>query len=410
MTSDSKGLFSQEKCVHYNDKGCPYADAIEQGQRLQSLGLMSAEIVHDLSNLFSVVLGHAELSHGLIENNAELCTRLLDIQNAALNGGGLCKDILTYAGKKKTVLAPLDPGELVRDLQSFLRIIIPKQVSFVEHLDPSLPALLGDPCHLRQIIMNLLINATEAIGNARGRIILSVSRCHSETNTVSPLAPCGTYVKICVEDNGCGMNDEVKARMCEPFYTTKLTGRGLGMASVQKILHDMGGTMRVDSEVGKGTAITVVIPAFSAIEGVDPVPCVAAEGAAPIVLTGTVLLVDDELQLRKVGADLLRRMGLTVLTASDGVEAVSCFREHAATIDVTIMDSVMPQMNGCEALRAIRTIAPSARVIILSGYSDIDLSEKLKGEAPDEMLLKPVDSEALRQAVWRCIHRVDRIL
>jgi len=366
-------------------------------QRLKSLGLMVSEIVHDLNNLFAMVMGHAELGRSVSEPGSELHGRLRDIHAAAVSGGGLCRDMLAYAGKATLPDCLIDPSAMVSELQTLFRVTIPKHAQLDCRLGDALPFLKGDPNHLRQILLNLVMNAVEALEGRPGLISLTVAVDGSRHDANGLGIP---GLRIDVQDNGCGMDENVKAKLFLPFFTTKLTGRGLGLTAVHKLVSVLHGELQVDSSPGKGSRFTILLPAVPA-----PAPAAAAEVAAdhaPQSLSGrTVLLVDDEPQLLQIGAAVLKRLGIQTLLAADGEEALACYRANRHRIDLVLLDAVMPTLSGGEVLKAIRSMDPAARVVLISGYAGTDLQMSLGDVIPDAILLKPVEPRILLETVAR---------
>ncbi len=367
-------------------------------QRLKSLGLMVSEIVHDLNNLFAMVMGHAELGRCVAEPGSEVHGRLRDIHAAATSGGGLCRDMLAYAGKATLPDCLINPASLVAELQTLFRVTIPRHVQLDCRVGESLPFLKGDPNHLRQILLNLVMNAVEALEGRPGQISLTVEADGYRPDASSLSKP---GLRIAVQDNGCGMDETVKAKLFQPFFTTKLTGRGLGLTAVHKLVSVLQGELQVDSAPGKGSRFTILLPAVPAPA---PETAVVADDRAPQRLCGrTVLLVDDEPQLLQIGAAMLKRLGIQTLVAADGEQAVACYRENLDRIDLVLLDAVMPILGGGEVLKAIRSMNPAARVVLVSGYAGTDLQTSIGAVVPDAILLKPVDHRLLIETVVRLI-------
>jgi two-component system cell cycle sensor histidine kinase/response regulator CckA len=261
----------------------------------------------------------------------------------------------------------------------------------VRELGPSLPALLGDSTQLRQVVMNLVINAAEAIVGAQGVIRLSTgSGTYDASSFARTLAlgepKAGLYAWLEVEDNGCGMDAATVAQMFDPFFTTKFAGRGLGMAAVAGIVRGHGGAIEVASTRGDGTRLRVFLPAHA-----SSVVGVTFSRANELRGEGVVLVVDDEMNIRRSTEQLLRGLGFDVLVASDGVEAVEVFRAESARIDAVLLDLTMPRMNGLDALKIFREIAPSVPVVLTSGYGSVsfDGDEAKPGDGPNAVLPKP---------------------
>ena len=310
--------------------------------------------------------------------------------------------MLAYAGKVSFSLERVDVRELVEEMAHLLKTAISKKAILNLNLERGLPPIEADPSQIRQIVMNLLINASEAIGDRSGVITVSVgaTRCDEEylrkTDLHDGLVP-GLYVHLEVADTGIGMDAETRSRIFEPFFSTKFTGRGLGLAAVLGIVRAHKGALKVYSEPGKGTTFKVLFPAQEA----------AGEGARPAdspVLSawrgkGTILLVDDEESLIALGTRMLEHLGFTVLTAADGLQAVDLYRERGKEIDLVLMDLTMPHMDGAEAFGELRRLNPEVRVVLASGYSHEDVASRFAGKALDGVLQKPYTLAKLREAL-----------
>ena len=387
-------------CSQPCEVACPYTSDFFQLQKLESLGLMVGQVAHDLNNMLSIILGHAELA---IEEAAEAGSpsrRLNDILEATHNATSLCHGLLSFAGRSDPVRAEVDLAKLVAQFQQLLRVTVPRQSRLECVVSPELPHLSGNPSHFRQILMNLILNAVEALGGKPGRIRLEVDRVAGKDLSV----PRAQAIRIRVSDTGIGMDEEVAGNLFKPFFSTKAKGRGLGLTAVRTLVEAMDGTVTARSILGEGTTFTVLFPVEldaqvePSLDMVDP-----AEPGGDAQGTGTVLLADDEPELRMLGSAMLAGAGLHVLTATDGYEAVECFRNNAGAIDLVFLDAAMPRMDGCEALAQIRQIDPSAMVIMISGHTQLDLARQWNGYKPDDILLKPVSAKQLRRAALRCL-------
>lgn len=376
---------------------CPYAQELYQTQKLESLGLMVSEIVHDLNNLHSVILGHSELAREKTAKTSPLHEHIEDIRMATNNASSLCRNLLAYVGKATPVPTAVDIAKLINELQQLIRVIVPRQTTLNCWIAPDLPCVHSDPNHVRQILMNLIINAAEALDGQPGTIRL----------TVEP-RPCADVdgdsgrdgVCIIIADTGCGIDAATRDLLFEPFYSTKANGRGLGLPAVKGLTEAIGGTITVESLPGKGTIFTVWLPSCA-----RDARAARDDGDEPITEEwqghGTVLLAEDESKMRKWFTDALHQMGLNVLVAKDGIEAVEYYERRHHEIDVLLLDISMPRMDGCEALARIREIDPNARVIIISGYTESDLSHRWNGAPPDAVLLKPFTTQEFKRLAQR---------
>jgi two-component system cell cycle sensor histidine kinase/response regulator CckA len=354
---------------------------LQQSQKLESLGVLAGGIAHDFNNILTGVLGNAELALAELSPSAPGRENLLEITQASHRAAALCRQMLAYSGRGQFAREPIDLNALVEDMLGLLKSAISKKALLNLNLEKDLPLLEGDSSQLGQVIMNLVINASEAIGDKDGVITIStgVRECSREYFRESYAhldLPSGPYLTLEVSDTGCGMDQETKERLFEPFFTTKFTGRGLGLAAVLGIVRGHKGALKVYSEAGKGTTFKIRFPAGEAGEG-----ALARERAAEVSDwhgAGTVLLVDDEETIRTLGARMLSRLGFVVLTAGDGREALALYAQHRGEIVLVLLDLTMPHMDGEETLHGLRALDPEVRVIMSSGYSEQDIRNPIR--------------------------------
>jgi two-component system cell cycle sensor histidine kinase/response regulator CckA len=375
---------------------------VQQAQKLESLGVLAGGIAHDFNNLLMVVMGHAELASKGISPMSPARENLSEITTAARRAADLCRQMLAYAGKASFSLERVALRELVEEMANLLRTAISKKAILTLNLEPGLPPIEADPSQIRQIAMNLIINASEAIGDRSGVIRLSVgaTRCDEEslrkTGLHEELAP-GLYVHLEVTDTGSGMDARTRSRIFEPFFSTKFAGRGLGLAAVLGIVRAHKGALKVYSEPGKGTTFKIFFPALEDGEGAprspEPAPPDAWRGK------GTILLVDDEESLLALGARMLEHLGFTVLTAPDGLQAVERYRDRGNEIDLVLMDLTMPHMDGAKAFVELRRLNPGVRVVLASGYGLEDVASRFAGKGLDGILQKPYTLATLRESL-----------
>lgn len=385
-------------CDQPCDVDCPHTADFCHLQKLESLGLVVGEVAHDLNNILAIILGHAELAIDEASQAGTTVPRLGDIREAVVHAAALCRAMLAYAGRAEPIRTPVNLPELVAQLQQLLRVTVPRQSRLECVVAPRLPHLMGDPGHVRQILMNLILNAVEALGDKPGLIRLEIE----PAPPMDPAIPDVLSIRIRVTDTGCGMEAEVLQKLFQPFYSTKAKGRGLGLTAVRTLVESMGGTIEAASVLGKGTTFTLLFPVLETLaESTSAALGDYLDEDPDWNSSETVLLVDDEPELRQMGSVMLARAGLRVLTASDGEEAVECFRQNAGKIDLVFLDAVMPRMGGCEALAAIRQIDPRAKVVMISGHTEFDLAKRWSGSPPDDVLLKPVSARQLRRAAMR---------
>ena len=375
---------------------------VQQAQKLESLGVLAGGIAHDFNNLLMVVLGHAEMAQKKISPTSTARWNLTEIMAATQRAADLARQMLAYAGKTLYTLERVGLGELVEEMANLLQTAISKKAILVLNLQRGVPAILADPGQIRQIVTNLIINASEAIGDRDGVITVSVGTTRwdeeilQHTKLHGDLAP-ERYVHLEVTDTGIGMDAVTRSRIFEPFFSTKFTGRGLGLSAVQGIVHAHKGVLQVYSEPGKGATFKVLFPALEE-EGKNA-DSTGSSSLSDWRGTGTILLVDDEESLLALGTGMLEELGFTVLTAADGLQAVEMYRERGKEIDLVLMDLTMPRMDGEEAFGELRRLNPNVRVVLASGYTHEKVASRFVGKNLDGVLQKPYTLARLRQSL-----------
>ena len=369
---------------------------VQQAQKLESLGVLAGGIAHDFNNLLTAILGNANLALMDLAPESSARDNLRSIEEASCRAAELCRQMLAYAGLNRFVAEPVNLSRLVQELMHLLHVSISKKALLRCVLAEDLPAIEADPAQLRQVAMNLIINASEAIGEAEGVIAIFTGTMQCEEAYLRECHPagslaCGRYVYLEVIDTGCGMDPEALARIFDPFYTTKFSGRGLGLASVLGIVRQHRGNLRVESVPGRGTTFRVLFPASdkaAAPADTDGLPA-AWQG------TGTILLVDDEAPVRNVATKMLERCGFSVLIASDGYEAVEQFREHSEEIACVLLDFAMPRMDGEETYRELRRLRRDVPIVLASGYSAFDVQTRFPDGGLAGFIEKPYELQKL---------------
>ena len=368
------------------------------------MGLMVGQVAHDLNNVLSILMGNAELAIDEASASGLPDHRLRDILDAVHSATSLCHGLLAYAGRADAVRSEVDLAQLVAQMRQLLQVTVPRNTRLECLVAPDLPHLAGDPNHFRQIVLNLVLNAVDALGGEPGSIRIEIDRGQSEDLT----RPGSQWLRMRISDTGCGMTPEIRAKLFQPFFSTKgKKGRGLGLTAVRTLVEGMDGTVEVESAPGKGTLFTLRFPVDLDVQ-TGVVAAAGEEGAgdeAEWAGSGTILLADDEPELRMLGTAMLAREGIRVLTAMDGREAVDLYRNHPGGIDLVFLDAAMPRMDGCEAFAEIRRIDPAAKVIMISGHTQVDLASQLNGQRPDDVLLKPVSAKQLRRVAMRHLAR-----
>jgi PAS domain S-box-containing protein len=364
--------------------------AMQEAQRLESLGVLAGGIAHDFNNLLQAILGNSELlarAHFLEASARESAAQIIA---AARRAAELTQQLLAYAGKGQVVVAPLDLNEVVHDTATLLSASVGTRVTLRYQLAPELPAVMADRAQLRQVVMNLVLNGAEAIAEA-GTVTLTtgvrdVAAAELASYRHGAELPPGRYVFLEVTDTGSGMDAATLARIFDPFFTTKFTGRGLGLAAVLGIIRGHQGTLKVTSVPGRGATFTILLPALAAPTAPSST---TSAGTATWHGSGTVLVVDDEDSVRMVAARMLERLGFAVLMAADGWAALEIVRTSASAIRCVLLDLTMPRMSGAELLAAIRRIRPDLPIVLMSGYAVTDMIGQLEGDQVAAYLQKP---------------------
>ena len=374
---------------------------LQHTQKLESLGLLAGGIAHDFNNLLAGIMGNASL--GLVElpDSAPVRRYLREILSASQRAANLTRQMLAYAGKGRFVVERIDLSQLVREVEPLIHTSVPKMVAVQLDLAADLPAIEADPGQIQQLVMNLIINGAEAIGEGQPGAVLirtEVRDLHAEDiQREFPddrLGP-GAYVGIEVRDSGSGMDEATKSRIFDPFFTTKFQGRGLGLAAASGIVRAQRGAIRVYSSPCRGTSFYVLFPAVAA-KADDHIPRILATETPA---GGTILFVDDEDTLRLFAKSALERNGWRVLLAENGAEGVRLFEEYRDHITVVILDMTMPVMGGEEALERIKGIRTGVPVIVTTGYGESEAVRHFAGKDVAGFLQKPFTVHQLMEAI-----------
>jgi len=371
---------------------------VEQAQRLESLGVMAGGIAHDFNNLLTAILSNV-LSLRADAPPAVPDACLADVEAAARTAAGLCQQMLAYAGRAPFTTAPLDLGVLVRDMVQLLRSALSRKLGLDVRLEGGLPLVRGDASQLRQIVMNLVINAAEALREGDGTVTIAVRAeqvgpARLARALLGEALPAGSFVCLEVADTGCGMDPATQRRIFEPFFSSKFTGRGLGLAAVLGAVRQLGGAIEVESAPGTGSRFRVLVPATA---GEQPPAAVPAPGRADWAGHGTVLVVDDDAAVRRAARRMLRQLGFEVLEAPGGAEGVEAYRAAAGQIRAVLLDLTMPQVDGVETFHRLRQLDPAVRVLVVSGYAAAEVAVRFGAHRPGGFLQKPFEPESLKE-------------
>jgi len=378
---------------------------VQQAQKLESLGVLAGGIAHDFNNLLMGIMGHAGLALMEVGSDHPLRRRLQQIEVAATRAAELTNQLLAYSGRGKFQVEPLSLSRVVDEMENLLETVISKKAVLEHRYAQDLPLVDGDATQIRQVIMNLITNASDALGDRMGKITIATG-----TMVTGPLTAClagtppeGESVFLEVTDTGSGMEASTLPRIFDPFFTTKFTGRGLGLAAVLGIIRGHHGAIQVFSEPGEGTTFRLLFPRSEQILE----PSSPFNGQAVTYRSqGVILVVDDEEAVRSVASSTLERCGFTVRTASNGREGLEVYREQAAQIRAVVLDLTMPILGGDEVLAELRGgEAPGNAVPVLlsSGYSSSDVAGNLQRFGPIHFLQKPYNPMDLIQKMRICL-------
>ncbi len=372
---------------------------LQENQRLESVGMLAGGIAHDFNNLLTSILGNASLTRLQLPEKSPLLENVEKIESESMRAADLCKQMLAYAGKGQFELRQLDVNQLIQNATELLKSTIAKNAELRLNLQSPLPSVEGDPNQLKQIVLNLVMNGSDALEGRGGQITITTGQISvsSEDDHNSALAEpleAGAYVFLEVCDNGCGMTPETVARIFEPFYSTKFIGRGLGLAAVQGIVRSHKGGLRLQSEPGHGTTLTVLLPVSG--PSMD-YKLVTPDDTDEWQGSGELLVIDDEPAVRLITAQLLKIMGFTPLIAASGAEGLELFQKHRTTVVGVLLDLTMPSMGGQETLRRLRLLDPNVNVLLMSGYTEEEVRSRFDGAAIPAFIHKPFGMTELRQ-------------
>lgn len=379
-------------------------ERMQQTQRLESLGLLAGGIAHDFNNLLTAILGFADLALLTLPLASPARDNIEHVIEAARHAAELTGQMLAYSGRGRFQVQCLPLTDSVRGMFDLLKMSVSKKAILHAECAEDTPWIEADAGQLRQVVMNLIINASDAMGGQDGVITV---RTGSLVWDGGPLPdsfpatdlPAGRFAVLEVTDTGCGMTAETRAKIFDPFFTTKRTGRGLGLAAVLGIVRSHRGAIQVTSEPDRGSTFRVLFPACQAVAAPAPAasPSPAAQGR------GTILVVDDEDFVRSLAQRMLQRLGFEVLTARDGCEGLQVYRTHRHDIAAVVLDLTMPGLDGVETMRELRRIDSDVPVLLSSGYGQVEGTERLAGQTFTGFVAKPFSLEKLSQALLNAL-------
>ncbi len=371
---------------------------LQETQKLESLGVLAGGIAHDFNNLLVSILGNVGLVLVDLEPDSPVREPVEQIKLAAQRAADLTRQMLAYSGKGRFVMQRINLNSVITEITQLLQVSISKNASLKFNLAPNLPPIEGDVTQIRQVLMNLIVNASDAIGDKQGIISLTTGTVYADHDYfmgsfMAPDLPEGQYAYVQVTDDGSGMDKETQQKIFDPFFTTKFTGRGLGLAAVLGIVRGHKGAIKVYSEPGQGSVFRVLLP-------VKEMP---HETEKPLNETlkpkgnGTVLVIDDEEVVRNVTKRMLSRIGYNPLLAEDGPSGTEIYKHNKENIVCVMLDMTMPRMSGEETLARLKEINPDVRVLLMSGYSEQEASNRFNGKGVSGFMQKPYTPQDLQE-------------
>jgi PAS domain S-box-containing protein len=373
-------------------------EQFRQAQKMESIGRLAGGLAHDFNNLLTVIGGHADLLHGRLQPDDPLHRRVGLIQEAAEHAADLTRQLLAFSRKQVLALQVLDLNAIVREIEPMLRRLIGEDIDLVTAPARGLGNAKADPAQMKQILLNLVVNARDAMPQG-GKLTIETENVELDEHyaRLHPDVPAGTYVMLAVSDTGVGMAEEIRSRIFEPFYTTKASGKGtgLGLATVYGIVKQSSGAISVYSEPGLGTTFKIYLPRV--LESADTVAAPAPGGARGG--SETILLAEDNEMVRTLTCEILKRQGYTVVEARHGADALDIARRYHGPIHLLLTDVVMPEMSGPELAGRLGPIRPQMKIIYMSGYTADAIDHQGMLDEGIEFLPKPVGLDTLVRKV-----------
>jgi two-component system, cell cycle sensor histidine kinase and response regulator CckA len=367
-------------------------------QKLESMGRLAGGIAHDFNNLLGGIVASAELALEERADSSHVAEELQRIQLASIRGAEIVRQLMIFGGQESSALEPIDASLLVREMLELLKVSISKHAILHAELAKDLPAVRGNPAQLRQVVMNLITNASEAIGERQGVIRVAVEQVGFGPHlnqAGAPILPEGDYLNIEISDTGSGMTAEVQARIFDPFFSTKFAGRGLGLAVTQGIVRGHGGSINVVSKPGHGAIFRVLLPCIKQSGHETPKPISLNKAERPSAPVETILMVEDDEGLRRAAARVLRLRGFTVIEASDGSAAINAIRAHRDDIDALLLDATLPGIPSRDVYEEAKRLRPELRVVLTSAYGEEVVNASFTGLRVEYFIRKPYELDDL---------------
>lgn len=382
-------------------------EQILQTQKLESMGVLAGGIAHDFNNLLTAILGYADLTSTELSPVSSAFDNVEQISKTARRAAELTRQMLAYSGRGRFIIRPICLSRLVQDMAPLLEVSISKKCVLKIRGPETMPLIQGDEAQVRQVLMNFVINASEAIADRSGVItirtgVMDCDRGYLAKTYLDQDLPAGHYAYLEVTDSGCGMTHDVLAKIFDPFFTTKFTGRGLGLAAVLGIVRGHKGAINVYTEQGKGSSFKVLLPVIGMHDLEAPGAVQSNESWRG---SGTILVVDDEEIVRNLAKKMLQGAGFNVLTASNGREGIDVFSAHADEIRLIILDMTMPHLGGEEAFTELKRVRADARIVLASGYNEQEVTERFAGKGLAGFIQKPFVSAELLRVIKDALER-----
>ncbi len=372
-----------------------------RSQKLEAVGTLAGGIAHDFNNLLTAIIGYSEIMLDSIKKEDPLYKQADIIHSAAERGAELTGRILTVTRKEKTELKLVDMNEVIRSSLELLGRSIPKTIEIVTNLRPDLPKIKADPSQMQQVILNLAVNARDAMAGG-GRLTIETTADDVDSDVAKKdLSGRSSFINVSVSDTGMGIDKDMQGKVFDPFFTTKEMGKGtgLGLYMVHSIVTHHGGYINLYSEPGKGTRLSVHLPVAVMIEDKTPEEAEQAGGS------GTILVIDDESYIREICKDMLSSLGYEVLVAESGSEGVGIFSQEQDRISLIVLDMIMPKMGGEEVFQAVKEIRPGVKVLLCSGYSSNGFAgiDRLLKDGAGGFIQKPFSRQNIALAIRKVL-------
>lgn len=387
------------------DQSNEHSEWLLQMQKMESIGRLAVGVAHDFNNLLEIIIGYSEFAIEGLREDDSVRNDILEIRKAGERAAALTRQLLAFSRKRAGMPKVTNLNDAIRGIECLLRRLIGENIDLVLALANDIGNTMADPALIEQMVINLSINAKDAMPNG-GKLTIETANVELDQEYVRRHAgmSAGCYVMLAVGDTGCGMDDETKAQIFEPFFTTKepAKGTGLGLANVHSVVEQIGGKILVYSELGIGTNFKIYLPRERAVTNVDSQ---APPTAVPAVCGETILVVEDEGVVCSVVKRILSGAGYTVLSASNGSEALLVCEKHKEPVHLVLTDVIMPKMSGPELVERLRAFQPELKVLYMSGYTDNAIAQYRVLERGTPFIAKPFNAKDLKRKVRKVLDK-----